>query len=297
MPKVNVIDQKGNMLQMQYLDEFFFPFFPFDTDASQHIRDIQNLEIRPDDILIWSYAKCGNHWLWEMIRMLHRGHVDYDQRTKEAHTTDFMTPDMLKELPSPRPLNSHFLHRHLPRQIFEKKTKTIILHRDPKDVAVSWYHHMIGTEGLFPYNGDFPDFLDLYLEGTVPYGSWFNFERSVLQSIKEHPDLPVHHMFYEDMKEDCARELRKMVKFLGMTASDELCQQVADACEFKKLKAVIADRPDPLRLTWKEGTEGMCRKGIVGDWKNWFSEEDKERLDKVLASKLGGTFLADRYLK
>lgn len=297
MPRVNVLDRKDNMLQMQFMDDFFFPFFPFDSDPRQHVRDIQNLEMRDDDIFIWSYAKCGNHWLWEMIRMLCKGQVEYDQHTKEAHTVDFMTAAMLEKMPSPRPLNSHFLHRHIPQQIFTKKTKTIVLHRDPKDVAVSWYHHMIGTEGLFPYNGEFHDFLELYLEGTVPYGSWFDYELSVLESLDQHPDLPVLHVFYEDMKQDCAAELRKLVKFLGLSASDQLCQDVAEACEFKKLKAVIQDRPDPLRLSWKEGAEGMCRKGIVGDWQNWFSPEDRELHDKVLAEKLSGTFLADRYLK
>nr|KAG5698308.1 hypothetical protein BaRGS_017010 [Batillaria attramentaria] len=95
---------------------------------------------------------------------------------------------------------------------------------------------------------------------------------------------------------DPARELRKVADFLNIRASDELCKAVGDACEFQKLKEVIEHRPDPLRSGWKEGF-GMCRKGIVGDWRNWFSPEDKEYFDRVFSNKLAGTSFAQRYLK
>lgn len=294
MPKIHAYDRKGNVIQMQCFDNFFFPMFPFDKDSRTHIQDIIDLPIRDDDVLIWAYAKTGNHWLWEMIQMLNRGNTEYDKFTKENHTLDFMTPKMLEEMPSPRTLNSHFLFQHLPKGFFQTQHKIIVIHRDPKDVAVSWYNHMVGTNNISPYNGEFSDYLEMYLEGTVAYGSYFDYTRHILDTLEANPHINALQLFYEDMKEDTARELRRVQDFLGLPASDDLCKAVADACHFNKLKQVIDNRPDPLRGGWKEGF-GMCRKGIVGDWMNWFSEEDQAYFDRIWRKKLAGTSFAERY--
>lgn len=296
MPRVRVLDRKGNELELQYLDNFFFPLFPFQEDTRKHLQDVRNLHVRDDDVLMWSYAKTGNHWLWEMIQMVQRGNTEYDKHTKEDHTIDFMTPAMLEAMPSPRTLNCHFLFEHLPKGFFEKEHKVIVMHRDPRDVAVSWYHHILGTHNFTIYTGDFDDYLELFVEGTVTYGSYFDFTRNILDTLQSNPQIPVLHVFYEDMIADAAHELRRVADFLGMPTSDQLCQAVAQACEFQRLKQAISSRPDPLRAGWRDEFH-MCRKGVVGDWKNFFSEEDKEYFDRVFRQKLAGTFFAERYLQ
>ena len=45
-------------------------------------------------------------------------------------------------MPSPRLLNSHLVTSCLPKQIVSKKIKIIHVLRNPKDVAVSAYHHL-----------------------------------------------------------------------------------------------------------------------------------------------------------
>lgn len=54
------------------------------------------------------------------------GSVQYDANTKENYMLDFMTPEMLEAMPSPRTLNSHFHFHHLPAQIKEKKIKFVV---------------------------------------------------------------------------------------------------------------------------------------------------------------------------
>ena len=73
--------------------------------------------------------------------MVLRGTAEYQNDTKEAAMLEFCTQDMTSSLSSPRVLNTHLSHDFLPSGITEKKCKILHLMRNPKDVAVSYYHH------------------------------------------------------------------------------------------------------------------------------------------------------------
>ena len=64
-----------------------------------------------------------------MVQMLQAGEAKYDKRSKEALMIDVMPMEKIETLESPRTLNSHFLFRHLPKQIAQKKTKIIRIDR------------------------------------------------------------------------------------------------------------------------------------------------------------------------
>ena len=48
--------------------------------------------------------------------------------------------DLIEMMPSPRLLKSHLPEHLLPAQIFSKKAKIVYVVRNPKDLAVSFYH-------------------------------------------------------------------------------------------------------------------------------------------------------------
>ena len=50
------------------------------------------------------------------------------------------TPSSLEPMPSPRVLNCHMFADDLPLQVRSKKVKVIHVLRNPKDVAVSFFH-------------------------------------------------------------------------------------------------------------------------------------------------------------
>ena len=63
--------------------------------------------------------------------------------------------------------------------VSEKKTKIVLALRNPKDVAVSFYHHHKGIQP-YKYNGKFTDFCQLFIEGkckniSVKYMIVFDF--------------------------------------------------------------------------------------------------------------------------
>lgn len=73
--------------------------------------------------------------------------------------------EKLETFPSPRVLNTHFPFRMLPKQMKEKNTKIVLILRNPKDVAVSFYYHHLGMN-IFEYEGKFADHLKLFMQGN-----------------------------------------------------------------------------------------------------------------------------------
>jgi hypothetical protein len=50
-------------------------------------------------------------------------------------------PDTWKALPSPRVIPTHLPSRLYPKTVLERQCKRVYVVRNPKDVAVSFYHH------------------------------------------------------------------------------------------------------------------------------------------------------------
>ena len=79
--------------------------------------------------------------------MLMKRKPEYDTRPKEVFMLEFNEVDKMADIPSPRVLNSHMLLRYLSKEIVTKRSRVIHVMRNPKDVAVSYYHHMKQVRG------------------------------------------------------------------------------------------------------------------------------------------------------
>ncbi|XP_046542804.1 sulfotransferase 6B1-like [Haliotis rubra] len=102
------------------------------------LRKVVKFELRDDDVLIAAYPKCGTHWLWEIVTMLRAGNSEYSKKAKGFAMLDPPHFERADKLPFPRVLNTHLYFRHLPEKLVEKKIKTILILRNPKDVSVSF---------------------------------------------------------------------------------------------------------------------------------------------------------------
>ena len=67
-------------------------------------------------------------------------------------------------MPSPRLLKSHLPEHLLPTQIFSKKAKIVYVVRNPKDLAVSFYHFHKWAPDLPQYES-WDHFFDDYIAG------------------------------------------------------------------------------------------------------------------------------------
>jgi hypothetical protein len=73
---------------------------------------------------------------------------------------------------------------------------------------------------------------------------------------------------YEDLLERPNEEVGRLARFLGADTSEKAVQQAVDSASFERLSKG--------RERGQEDTSSFYRKGVAGDWNNYFTERDKE---------------------
>ncbi|OWK13666.1 SULT1E1, partial [Cervus elaphus hippelaphus] len=167
----------------------------------------------------------------------------------------------------------------------------IYLARNAKDVAVSYYFFFLMVTAN-PDPGSFQDFVEKFMNGEVPYGSWYEHTKSWWEK-RENPQ--VLFLFYEDMKEDIRREVMKLIKFLGKETSDEIVDKIIKHTTFQEMKNNPSTNyetlPDEIM---NHKVSPFMRKGIIGDWKNHFTVALNEKFDMHYEQQMKGSTLKFR---
>ncbi|XP_078662474.1 sulfotransferase 1A2-like [Branchiostoma floridae x Branchiostoma belcheri] len=266
----------------------------------EDMDDIQDFVVRDDDVFIITYPKSGTAWLQRIVSLLHFGgdvsKTDQKEQDElvpyfEQKCGDSATFRKLPEAPSPRLLKSHLNFCHAPVQLTQGKGKVIYVARNPKDVAVSYYHfHFMVTTLKNPTSWE--QFVLDFVNGDLSRGAWHD---HVLEWW-QHKDNPnVLFLRYEDLQKDTRKEVEKVAEFLGWSVTPEVIDMVVEHSKFKKM----ATNPNTNKVDGKEVKGGIFdsskgtffRKGVVGDWKSHFSDEQSQWFDAFYKEKLGPTGL------
>ncbi len=188
--------------------------------------------------------------------------------------------DIIMKRPSPRLIKTHLYLKFFAKSLQEAKSKCIVVFREPKDSLVSYFHHYQNFVG---YNGSFDEYFEMYKRGEIVLGDPFDYAISWWEQKDED-----NFMFtsYEEMREDIRGVIKKMAKFLDKDLSDETVEKIVEHTSFEKMKA------NPM-ANKSEIMDNFIRKGIVGDWVNFMSEDQRALVDsraKEVREKYGITF-------
>ncbi|XP_064484777.1 sulfotransferase ssu-1-like [Ornithodoros turicata] len=273
----------------------------------ENVREALNYEARPGDVFIATYPKCGTTWLQYIVWCLYNmdrldGGVPsvYDMIQTIVPFIDRVgTAPVLSRAP-PRCMKTHFSRDDVP---YHPDAKYVVAVRNPFDSLVSFYHFCKATHEKHISALDFDEFFDCYIAGDMYWGSYFD---HVMSWYKHRHDPNVCFLYYEELLEDPAGHVLKVADFLEpsglgcrLRADPGLLAKVVDLTSFHNLKkAAYEAKPDVdvAKLGWKSS---HFRKGVVGDWRNQFTQEQQVRLRRVFEEKLAGTEMKqvfERYL-
>ena len=177
---------------------------------------------------------------------------------------------------------THCMFSWLPESTINQDVKIISCYRNPKDQAVSYYHHTQFLDRVYTEISGYT-FEQFYDEVLSPnkgeYGNVVDYMSDWFEQ-KGCENLLI--LCYEDMVEDLEREVRKIVSFLGLEISEEALLNVIERSTFSSMKANDKVNKRVTGATTGKSGGAFIRKGKVGDWKDTLTEEQSDFYDEMI---------------
>ena len=201
----------------------------------------RNLTVFSDDVFLVSYPRSGNTWTRFLIgNLIYQSEPVTFANIESRIPEIYFNPDrVMRRLARPRILKSH--------ECFQPHYRRVIyIVRDPRDVAVSFYHHNIKAGNIpddYPMESFVPRFINA--EFDTKWGSWADHVLSWLLLRQNRPGFIL--LRYESMKQAPQQELARVAGFLREHSFREIDQHPE-----KLQKAIDLSSPERMRNLEKE---------------------------------------------
>ncbi|XP_068611867.1 amine sulfotransferase-like [Brachionichthys hirsutus] len=266
----------------KYLGRYKNYIFPMGFTSAEIIDSLQSFEIRGSDVFLVTYPKSGTIWTQQIIISIYEfdgGLSKYPTNMGKMPWLEYIDNRENYHLrPSPRLFACHLTPEFMPPGLEDKKPKIIYVIRNPKDIIVSYYH-FCQIYNFLDTPESLEDFFEDFMKGKVGSASWFDHVKKWKSKSDQYDIL---YLTYEDMIVDLKTAVIKICTFLGKNLSEADVEKVVEKSTFKNMKE------DPKAnykfLTSVKGD--FIRKGQIGDWKNYLTVAQSERVDQLLQEKL-----------
>uniref|UniRef100_G3U923 Sulfotransferase n=1 Tax=Loxodonta africana TaxID=9785 RepID=G3U923_LOXAF len=266
--------------------------YPVTMCTSETFQALDTFEARSDDIVLASYPKCGSNWLLHIVILSLENTIN--GWTKESpinfsyqECNFILSRFRMKQFSSPRILATHLHYDKLPGSIFENNAKILVLFRNPKDTAVSFFHFHNDVPDI-PSYGSWDEFFRQFMKGQVSWGSYFDF---AINWNKHIDDANVKFILYEDLKENLTSGVKQIAEFLGFSLTEEQIETISTRSTFQAMRAKSQETHGAVgRFLFRKGKIALVS-GIsseVGDWKNLFRETQSQAMDEKFQECLAG---------
>ncbi len=262
---------------------------PYITPRRYHLS--RTLQTRTGDICYTSYPKSGSTWLaYILVLIVNGGEIPQDTTLRNclhwvASSWTYPRGEQeLSALPSPRIFKSHMPYSMaLGGDPVRNPCKYVYIARNPKDVAVSYYHFEHGKSWSGDYQGPWEHWLQSFSEGRVQRGDWFD---HVLGWWRMRHAPNVLFLKYEDLCRDFTNQVDQLARFVGRPLSAEVLQGIEQKTSFQQMRETEFSNMHEIREF-----NGFFRKARIGSWSEQFSAEQSVAFDKLYARRTAGTEL------
>ncbi|XP_009889763.1 PREDICTED: sulfotransferase 6B1-like [Charadrius vociferus] len=269
--------------------------YPATLSSRETLEALKSFETRNDDVILAGYPKTGTNWLDQMVKELESTDAKYtEEEMKERINAEkkletfprleFGDPgiyERMKKLPSRRIILTHLPPHLLPPSVLQSKAKILVLVRNPKDTAVSYYH-FYNNMPVLPSFASWDEYFAAFMNGKLAWGSYFD---HLVEWNKYIDHERIMMMSYEELKEDQILGMKRIAAFFGFSLGEEDFPRIAKKTSFQAMK-------EKSKETHGKFGDILFRKGVVGNWRDLFSKAQNEEMDQKFEDCLGGTKLA-----
>jgi len=250
----------------------------FLDDSLQFLR-LRRYPYERKVLFVVGLPKSGTTWMSKMLGMI----PGYYERSIYDPSRMMMFHDissMVFELMPPYAYSVIKLHTKYSVEnlavITSYLDKFIVMYRDLRDMAVSRYFHVLSDESHRHCR--------LYQEMSQEEGILHSINivrRAFVSWVKDWHEVALAHpeavieVRYEELHADVRRTMNKVFSFFNIAAADGLLERMA---------ATQLKTPVDLKESLSRGE--TKRKGIVGDWRNLFTQKHKDYFKEVAGQLL-----------
>ncbi|XP_048225363.1 sulfotransferase 2A1-like [Perognathus longimembris pacificus] len=265
-----------------------FPAVGYNSEVIKAAHE--TLVLKDEDILTVTYPKSGTHWMIEVLCLIHtkgdpkwiRSEVLFDRAPWIETERGYQLTIDRKE--GPRLLTSHLPIHLFPKSFFSSKAKVIYVIRNPNDVLISGYYFW-GLTKLAKETESLEQYFEWFMQGHVPYGSWFDHVRGWV-SLREKENVLI--LSYEEMKKEPRNTIEKICSFLGKVLEPAELDLVLENSSFQAMKENKMSNLSHMPEELIPADIKLIRKGVPGDWKNHFTPAQTQAFKKTFQEKMAG---------
>ena len=157
---------------------------------------------------------------------------------------------------------------------FSKSKKIIFLYRNPLDIIISTYFYKWKNRPDRCHVYSHPrDIIDLVMESYIIQ---YNY-------VKRFPAKRCVKIMYEDLYRDTANVLRGLLPWLGIKVDEDAVEKAVMFSDKKYIREVEKESGGALHTCL--GYKGsFMRSGKVGQWKEYFNDDDLEYISGLLGN-------------
>ena len=236
----------------------------------------------PDDVFLVSYPRSGNTWLRFLLgNLIDPEHpVTFSNIENRIPEIYFNRDRFLRALPRPRMLKSHeSFQPHYPRVIY--------IVRDPRDVAVSYYHHNVKAQNI-PDDYPMENFVSRFIAGEFDrrFGTWRDNALSWLSARDEDPTFFM--VRYEDLTNDTEGALDTVTNFLHRCSFRPIASgsaallraiELSSSEHMRELEAKEAEHWVLTKNTRPD--KPFVRTAAIGGWKSQLAAESAAAIESA----------------